>query len=194
MASFLSDQDSDESLMVRLQNGDHQAFASLVQKHTDRFFAVAYRSVGRKEKAEDIVQEAFLKLFENPLAWREERGVKFTTWFYRVVSNLCVDQMRKNGRLTAGEILEDWDDGSIPQDELLSQREQKADLEESIQALPDKQKEALNLCFFDGMSNKEAAALMGVNVKALESLLMRAKNSVRDMMIRKGHVVFKESA
>ena len=79
----------DESLLARVGEGDGPAFAMLVRRHSDRYYRLAYRYTARREEAEDIVQAAFIKLWETPDIWDPRRGAKFTTWFYRVVVNLC---------------------------------------------------------------------------------------------------------
>jgi len=176
----------DEALMVRLQNGDHRAFSILVERHTQRFYACAYRVTGRMAESEDIVQEAFLKLWTKPDMWNAAKGAKFTTWFYRVVTNLAIDWVRKQ-KQTAGEyaleVLETPESGA---DEKVEAQEQAAQLERAIQALPERQKMALNLCVYEELSQKEAAEVMGVKVKALESLLSRAKQGVKDILMREG--------
>jgi len=177
---------SDESLMVRVQSGDHEAFSFLVQRRTRMFYAAAYRMCARQDEAEDIVQDAFLKLWKNPQAWDAQRGVKFTTWFYRVVTNGAVDYMRKKKPAQGGDSLDYLEDTAQSQQEGLENKQQQAVLEAAIQALPERQKEALNLCFYEELSNKEAADIMGVGIKALESLLMRAKAGLRDSLIRQG--------
>ena len=85
----------DHELLARIQAGSRDAFAALVQRHTERFYRLAYRYVQNREEAEDIVQDAFLKLWEDPGRWQPERNSKFTTWFYRVVVNLCLDWQKK---------------------------------------------------------------------------------------------------
>lgn len=179
-------QDDDESLMVRVQSGDHQAFATLVQRHTRLFFSAAYRMCAQEQEAEDIVQEAFLKLWDRPDAFDREKGVKFTTWFYRVVTNLAIDKGRKKKPQAGAEILEFLPDGAAASDQVLQERQQEQALEQAIQNLPERQKTALNLCFYEGLSNKDAAEIMGVGVKALESLLIRAKKTLKDDLMRRG--------
>lgn len=177
---------SDESLMARVQRGDHEAFSILVQRHAKIFFAAAYRICGRGEEAEDIVQDAFLKLWKNPAAWDGARGVKFTTWFYRVVTNQGLDYMRRKRPENGGDSLLFVEDSRQSQQARLEEAQEQAALESAIQSLPERQKTALNLCFYEGLSNKEAADVMGVGIKALESLLMRAKAGVKDCLIRDG--------
>lgn len=177
---------SDESLMGRIQRRDQQAFSTLVQRHSERFYFVAYRTIADREEAEDIVQEAFLKLWHNPKSWKADKGVKFTTWFYRVVTNLSIDKVRGRKSYASSDFLEQWQDERQSQEADMIARQEQAMLEEAIQSLPEKQKTALNLCFYEGLSNKEASEIMGVGVKALESLLMRAKAGIRDTLIREG--------
>jgi len=90
--------EEDAWLLTRLQEGEHAAFTILVQRHASRFYRVAYRFVSNRAEAEDIVQDAFLKLWERPNMWQAGKNTAFTTWFHRVVINLCLDRTRKNVR------------------------------------------------------------------------------------------------
>lgn len=177
---------SDESLMERVKGGDHQAFATLVERHTGLFYGAAYRMCGQDQEAEDIVQDAFLKLWQKPDSFDVDRGVKFTTWFYRVVTNLAIDKVRRKKPQAGPEPLEYIADSAPLADQMLEGHEKEGVLEAAIQSLPDRQKVALNLCFYEGLSNKEAAEILGVGVKALESLLMRAKKALREDLGSKG--------
>ena len=180
--------DSDESLMVRIQNADHRAFAQLVGRHTDRFFRTAYRISGDAFEAEDIVQESFLKLWQKPEIWQDGKGAKFTTWFYRIVSNQAVDHVRKKKPQTGLEPLEHVVNHAGTQEQTIQRTEEQAMLEDAIGKLPKRQKRALNLCIYEELSNKEAAEIMGVGVKALESLLSRAKGKLKDNLVRSGAI------
>lgn len=177
---------ADERLMLRIQNGDHRAFAILVERHTQRFYATAMRHVGDPAQAEDIVQDAFLKLWHKPQSFdpakAQKTGAKFTTWFTRVVTNLAIDSLRKKKPQAAPEALEFIEDGRAGADETLDADDKARALEGAIQALPERQKLAINLCFYEGLSNKEAAEIIGVGVKALESLIMRAKKSLKETL------------
>ncbi|MGH1402954.1 MAG: sigma-70 family RNA polymerase sigma factor [Alphaproteobacteria bacterium] len=178
--------ETDNSLLRRLQSHDHEAFSTLVERYTRMFFHAAYRVCSNQNDAEDIVQDAFLKLWRKPSMWDEGRGVKFTTWFYRVVTNLAIDYMRKKGKSQGSDVSERIKDETASQLEMLQMSEEQQLIESAIQNLPDRQRWALNLCFYEGLSNKEAAEIMDVKVKALESLLMRAKAGMRDELIRNG--------
>src|SRR5690606_21721449 len=98
-------EDSDESLMRLIQEGSHQAFAILVRRHTERFYASAFRMCANHTIAEDMVQDAFMRVWQKPTLWRDDRGAKFTTWFYRILINMNIDRMRKSGRMTGDDVL-----------------------------------------------------------------------------------------
>jgi RNA polymerase sigma-70 factor, ECF subfamily len=172
----------DHELLVHIQAGSHDAFAALVRRHTERFYRLAYRYVRNRETAEDIVQDAFLKLWEAPGRWQPERNSKFTTWFYRIVVNLCLDWQKKKRPLALDDeevLLADVRE--TPDAEMIHTQEQRV-LEQEIAALPERQRMALNLCFGEGLSNQEAAEVIGVRLKALQSLLMRAKATLKERM------------
>ena len=94
MATAWSERD-DEELLALIQQGSQQAFSTLVQRYNERFYRLAYRYLQSKEAAEDVVQDAFVKLWEDPSRWQAQRKTKFTTWFYRIVVNLCLDWQKK---------------------------------------------------------------------------------------------------
>lgn len=173
----------DESLLQQFQEGSHEAFAELVNRRSSQFYSLAYRIVSNKNDAEDVVQDAFLKLWDRPRLWNPTRQAKFTTWFYKVIINLCLDHKKKKRPVNLPEGI-DLVDENPRQDALLDAHQKQAILERFIQELPERQQLALNLCFYEGLNNNEAAAIVGVKVKALQSLLMRAKMRLKDKVNR----------
>ena len=172
----------DEELLALIQGGSQQAFSVLVQRHTERFYRLAYRYLQSKEAAEDVVQDAFVKLWEDPGRWQAERNNKFTTWFYRVVVNSCLDWQKKKRPVELGDReLLIADDRETPDIAMLHVERHKV-LEREIAALPERQRTALNLCFDEGLSNQEAAQVMGLKLKALQSLVMRAKTTLKERL------------
>lgn len=169
--------------MARVQRGDQQAFAVLVRRHANMFFGAAYRMCGNVQEAEDCVQNAFIKLWEKPHSFDAGKGAKFTTWFYRVVTNMAIDGMRRRKKHVGADTLDYMPDESGNALDALEDKEARAMLETAIQSLPERQKMALNLCFYEGLSNQEAADIIGIGVKALESLLMRAKAGLREQLV-----------
>lgn len=178
--------ESDEGLVERIQKGDHQAFALLVRRHTDKFYGLAWRLLNNHAEADDVVQDAFLKLWAQPGLFRQDAGVKFTTWFYRVVSNMALDRLRGRKRSAGANALEALPDTGKLSDQRYEDKEMQKHLQQSIDGLPERQKLALTLCFYEGISVQEAAHVIGVGEKAVESLLMRAKTGVRNDLIRRG--------
>jgi RNA polymerase sigma-70 factor (ECF subfamily) len=171
----------DHELLALAQEGSRQAFGVLVERHNERFYRLAYCYVQNKEAGEDIVQEAFLKLWEDPGKWEAERNTKFTTWFYRIVVNLCLDWQKKKRPVQLDDELPLADERETAEEAIMRSQEQRA-LEREIAALPERQRVALNLCYDEGLSNREAAEVMKLNLKALQSLIMRAKTTLKERM------------
>jgi len=178
---------SDELLIHEIQTGNRTAFAEIVNRHAKRFYSIAYRILFNKDEAEDVVQQAFLKLWEKRLDWNNEKRAKFTTWFYRVVINLCFDHNRKKKELSLENFTNSNGNSNLKherQDTLFGEGQKQALLERYIWQLPERQRLALDLCFYEGLSNKEAAGVMGIKLKALQSLIMRAKKTLKDKLNR----------
>ena len=173
---------TDESLMERICNGDHQAFEMLVNRYHQILYAAAFRTCNDVDLSEDVVQEALLKLWKKPQSFDSRKGVKLSTWMYRVVVNLTLDKLRAKKRrgVWSDDTIDSISDDRMSAIEQMVMNERQELLEKAIMKLPERQRVALNLCFFEGLSNKEAAYILGVGVKAVESLLMRAKASLKN--------------
>lgn len=171
----------DESLVPRIWKGSPGPFEVLVRRHARRFYRVAYRFVLAKDEAEDIVQTAFLKLWENPRIWDPAKKTKFITWFHRVVINLCLDENKRRKPVPLADRADIFDGRPDPEASTIL-RQRKAILAGLMRELPDRQRTALVLCFYEGMSNKEAAEIMELDVKAVQSLIMRAKFGLREKL------------
>ncbi len=171
----------DNELLALVRDGSHPAFGALVERHEDRYYRLAFRYLQNRAAAEDIVQDAFLKLWENPGRWEPDKNSKFTTWFYRVVVNLCLDWQKRKRPLALNEEMPLIDDRESA-DQMIVRREEQRMLEQAIAALPERQRTAINLCFSEDLSNQDAADAMGVHLKALQSLIMRAKTTLKERM------------
>jgi len=184
VAELMSEEKSrfdDENLLKLIIAGDHSAFSELVIRHTKKYYSIAYRVLFSKDDAEDVVQEAFLKLWNNPQSWNSSNNVKFTTWFYRVVINLCLDYKKKN-KFSISDNYNEIESHSNTQDGIIEMKRRQELLDKYLLQLPERQQIALNLCFYEGVSNKEAAEIMDINLKALQSLIMRAKLNLKDKL------------
>lgn len=170
----------DEALMARVAEGDRQAFAQLVNAHLPEAWRIARRVLGNVADAEDAAQEAFARVWTQAASWRPERA-GFATWFRRILVNQCLDQLRRQGRLgeEALDVADEPDDpAGEPQAQLL-RADASARLQRSVERLPARQRLAVVLCYFEEHSNPQAAALMGIHLKALEGLLVRARAQLR---------------
>lgn len=169
---------SDEALVAQVCSGDKQAFACLVDRHGLRFRAIALRTCHEPSLAEEMVQEAFVKLWTRPTAFDAGKA-RFTTWFHRVVVNRCLDELRKKkpDALPEGFDAVDERPGA---DVSIEAQGVNAVMMQALMRLSDRQKQALTLSYMDGYSNKEAADIMELNIKAFESLLVRARAKMRE--------------
>lgn len=130
------------------------------------------------------MQEAFLRTWLKAPDWRDERqpgGARFTTWFTRVVVNLCIDRRRKP-IMSPLDLAADLPSTEISGFDTVAQGETRNRLLAALAALPERQRAALTLCHWDGMTNIEASEVLGISVGALESLLVRARRTLRDSL------------
>jgi RNA polymerase sigma-70 factor (ECF subfamily) len=167
---------SDDDLLERLARADPAAFASLVELHFQPVYRVAWRMLGGRDGAEDVAQEAFLRLWQNPRQVRDGRALR--SWLMRVASNLVVDRFRRQGPVDAGEPPDAADDAPGP--ELALRRADVASaIDGAIARLPERQRLALVLSHYEGYGNPDIATALDVSVEAVESLLARARRSLK---------------
>jgi RNA polymerase sigma-70 factor (ECF subfamily) len=182
---------TDEELMQAICKGDQTAYQTVVKEHLKPISHYAYRLLGNKKDTEDIAQEAFLKLWINAATWKPEKS-KLTTWLHRITHNLCVDYLRKHSRVKTLDNFEEHliesseqtNDryASFTQRDLCRDSEKIRILDSALYQLPESQRSAIMLCTVQNFSNKEAAVIMDVTVKALESIIARAKRSLKSIV------------
>ncbi|MEY3218672.1 MAG: hypothetical protein RIT27_29 [Pseudomonadota bacterium] len=172
---------TDETLMYRVQKGDQLAFQYLVKKYVSALHGFARRILNNSHEAEDIVQETFLRAWRHAEQWQSGRA-KLSTWLHSITYHLCIDNHRKNKLITTplDETLENEDTLEIPAapDNLLKE-ELSQQVEKALQTLPERQRTAIALCYYQGISNLEAAEILNVSVAALESLLARGRKNLK---------------
>ena len=173
----------DAALMARVAAGDAAAFRALVERHAAMVHALAWRMLGTAE-AEDVVQESFTRLWVNAKGWTPSGG-GLGGWLRRVATNLCLDRLRRP-RTLGDALLADHADESPPADVQLDQARRQAAVAAAVRALPDRQRAAIVLTYYEGVPNAEAAAILGLGVKAVESLLVRARQGLVQILARQG--------
>ncbi|MGC5702111.1 RNA polymerase sigma factor [Pseudomonas sp. NFXW11] len=176
----MNDTDPDLELLARIGNNDAQAVKQMVERKLPRLLALAGRLLGDADEARDIAQESFLRIWKQAASWRSEQA-RFDTWLHRVVLNLCYDRLRRRKEhlsVDSQPALEAVDHGPAP-DELLQASAQSRRMAAALDKLPERQREAIVLQYYQELSNTEAAALMQISVEALESLLARARRNLR---------------
>jgi RNA polymerase sigma-70 factor (ECF subfamily) len=174
----------DGTLMRRVAAGDARALETIAERHTAMLFAVAWRMLGDAAEAEDVVQEAITRVWVKAASWTPVGG-GLGGWLRRVATNLCIDRQRKRAFVSGNEIPETADEGPSA-DALIDEQRRAAAVTAAMQALPDRQRAAIVLTYYEGVSNAEAAAALGIGVKALESLLVRARQGLSRTLAERG--------
>lgn len=170
----------DHELMRRVQQQDQQAFATLVDHYLGTLHGFAQRMLGNPTEADDIVQEAWLRVWQKSAQWHPQ-SAQLSTWLHRIVYNLCIDYYRgQKGEYVDIEALD------LPDDHQPAEFRQQADVEVQVKAalqqLPPAQRSAIILCHYQEMNNREAAAVLGISVAALESLMARGRQTLRKIL------------
>lgn len=174
---------SDEALLVLYANGDRAAARSLILRLTPRVLGYAARLLSDRAEAEDVAQEALLRLWRIAPDWRQGEA-KVTTWLYRVVTNLCTDRLRGRQR-RASTPLEDapeMADAAPAAVTVMIEGDRMRALDAALAALPDRQRQAVILRHIEGLTNPEIAAIMEIGVEAVESLTARGKRALAALL------------
>jgi RNA polymerase sigma factor (sigma-70 family) len=148
-----------------------------VARKLPRLLSLGARMLGDPREAEDVAQDAFLRIWKQAATWRPGQA-KFDTWLHRVAMNLCYDRLRRRRELPTDAPPDRPDEGPAPDRGLLA-AETGVRVNAALQALPERQREAIVLCHYQELGNIEAAEVMGVSVEALESLLGRGRRALR---------------
>lgn len=163
--------------MIRAGRGDPAAIQALVARKLPRILALATRMLGDAAEAEDVAQEAMLRVWRQAPKW-QPGAARFDTWLHRVGLNLCYDRLRRRRETPVADPPEQPDPGPAP-DAGLAAADLGVQVDRALAALPERQREAIVLCHYQELSNIDASALMGISVEALESLLSRGRRALR---------------
>lgn len=172
---------SDEALMVLYANGDPDAARLLTLRLTPRILGYAARLLGGdRAEAEDVAQEAMLRLWRVAPEWRQNEA-KVSTWLFRVATNLVTDRLRSRQRRGRTDTLDDAPevaDGQPGAEAGLIEADRMAALQQALSELPERQRQAVVLRHIEGLSNPEIAVIMDLGVEAVESLTARGKRAL----------------
>ena len=174
----------ERALMARVGRGDAAAFGQLVERHLPMLHALAWRMLGDPGEAEDVVQETMVKLWVNAKGWQPSGG-GLGAWLRRIATNACLDRLRKPRNLSDDALPERADEAPLA-DALIDADRRREAVQAAILMLPDRQRAAIVLTYHEGVSNVEAASILGIGVKALESLLVRARQGLSHQLARQG--------
>ena len=170
---------TDEQLMQAVAGGDLDAFNELVLRYQSLAWKTAYRFLGDSMEAEDLAQEAFLKILEAAPRYRAKGS--FRSYFYRILTRLCIDRTRRK-QPTSIDAIPDVSDPSPDPSEILIDKEHKARVREALDTLPFNQKAAMILKHYEGLSYAEVARILDVTTKAVEGLISRASASLHALL------------
>lgn len=172
---------SDEALLVLYANGDPDAARALTIRLGPLALRVAMRMLGDAAEAEDVAQEAMLRLWRQAPDWRQGEA-KVSTWLYRVTSNLCTDRLRRRRRGVALDEVAEPEDGRPGVVAGMIEADRARALEAALDSLPERQRQAVVLRHLEGLTNPEIAAVMEIGVEAVESLTARGKRALTALL------------
>lgn len=172
--------------MRAVATGDEHAYSAIVHRHGDRLYNYLLRLTRSPADAEDLLQETFLRVWRSSGSYRPGRAA-VSTWIHRIAHNLYVDSFRRKRRRADIAVEEN---GAAPLEvqngteleSALAASELLDQVEKAIARLPENQRAALLLCQTQGFSNTEAANILGIGVRALESLLARSRRTLRQVI------------
>ncbi len=184
---------SDEILVKKSQKGDYPSFEELVKRYEKKTYNLAYRIMGNKEDASDVLQETFLQAFKKLASFKGK--AKFSTWLYRIAVNICLMRKRKRKKMEIvsldvpiltkkedeikRELRDDWSESPLA---TLENKEVKKTLSEAIDLLPEEYRTVFLLRGLNGMSNEEVAEVLKISLPAVKSRLHRARLFLRDRL------------
>jgi RNA polymerase sigma-70 factor (ECF subfamily) len=170
---------TDSGLLQAAAARDRAAFAEIISRYHQPVYRLVWRMTGGSGDSEDIAQEAFVRLWRNPAQVREAGALK--GWLMRVASNAVIDRSRKPKHSDI-ELVPEISDPAAKPDAPLDRAQAARMVDAKLAALPDRQKLALSLVYFEGLTNIDAAQVMEVSVEAVESLLARARRSLKESL------------
>ena len=169
---------SDDALMVLFANGEPGASQVLTARLLPRVLSHATRVLGSRAEAEDVAQEAMLRLWRGAATWQADGPARPATWLYRVTANLAIDRLRARARTAPLEAAPEPMDEAPGPAAALDDATRLAALDRALQDLPERQRQAVVLRHIEGLSNPDIAAALDISVEAVESLTSRGRRAL----------------
>ena len=166
---------SDQELMMQAAEGRMEAFETLVRRHQQRAWRIAYHYTGNRDDAEEVAQQAFLNILDAADSYTP--SARFTTYLYRVIANLCMDRTRKRSPRFSGDLPEQDSPAPAP-DRRMADRERDRAIGDALDELTDRQRMATVVRYYEDLSYREIAEAMDATPKAVERLLARARKAL----------------
>lgn len=170
---------SDDDLLASIAGGDRRAFAVLMRRHLSTMIMLAQRIVFDPEQAREIAQEAFLRVWRHASAWDPAGPATFSTWLRRVTVNLAISQRRRRRDQVTIDAIAELPDPSDSAFDTVAMAHQKRMVQSALERVPERQRAAIALFYFDDISQAESAKVMGMSPKAFDSLLVRARRNIK---------------
>ncbi|NOZ84887.1 MAG: sigma-70 family RNA polymerase sigma factor [Deltaproteobacteria bacterium] len=174
---------SNSCFMLRVAEGDLHAFEEIVRRHHRTAWRIALRFLGDRTEAEDMAQEAFLRILA--AAPRYKPGAAFSTYLYRVVARLCIDHAKRKRPVFTNTLPETADPSPGPATALI-RKDRDTLIREALDTLPARQRMVVILKYYEGLRYDEIARAMGTTVKAVERLLGRARKTLHSSLSHVG--------
>ncbi len=178
---------SDEAVMLRVKDDDHQAFAELMKRYERQLLAFIYRQLGDHETSKDLLMDTFLRIYK--AAPRYEPRAKFSTYIYQIARNLCINEYRKR-EIRKTESLDQMEAGSgievagtdLNPAEHLERQERRNLVQKALNSLPEDQRTILILAEYQGIRYEKIAEIMGCSVGTVKSRMFRARQKIKEWM------------
>ncbi|MGD6805177.1 RNA polymerase sigma factor SigW [Rossellomorea vietnamensis] len=170
--------------------GDQDAFAEVIELYKDKVFQICFRMLGNRHEAEDISQEAFIRAYVNIHTFNQKR--KFSTWLYRIATNLCIDRIRKkkpdyylDAEVTGTEGLTMYSqvaaEGQLPEEEV-EEMELQAEIQRQILKLPDKYRSVIVLKYIEELSLQEISEILDLPLGTVKTRIHRGREALRKQL------------
>jgi len=170
---------SDNELLAAIANDDRTAFAVLMKRYLGRMVTLAQRIVFDREQAREVAQEAFLRVWQNAPKWNPNGDATFLTWLRRVVVNLAISRRRQFHDQVSLDVIEDLPSGMTDGFDHIADADKRRVVKEALEKLPERQRAAVGLYYFEDLPQIQAAEIMGMTPRAFDSLIVRARVSLK---------------